>query len=267
MSQANFCIRQNPELQHTSISELATLSRNGGSRNFLQSIYKYTSNITGSDPYWFQRRRELIAQAEQEGLKGTLFWTLSAADNHWKDLMKLLDVPQGSNIQTRCQAVRNNPHIVDYFFCRRVERAVEHLFRKCLIADWIWYRYEFQMRGSAHAHGMMSLKIAPDILNAVKTIYQGNKATEMLECMVEFAQMSNQAKADFAAAAAIVEREEDIAIHDEYNKCLAASLMTEDAILEHQHSINEGNKAEALVICFHNWLVVPSMLSSHQLII
>ena len=62
----------------------------------MQNIYKYTSNITGSDTYWFQSRRESISQAEQEGLKGTLSWTLSAADNHWKDLMTPLDFLDGA---------------------------------------------------------------------------------------------------------------------------------------------------------------------------
>jgi hypothetical protein len=141
MSQANFCMRQHPELQHTTVAELAALSRHDGGRDFMQNIYKYTSNISGSDPYWFQRRRELTAQAEQEGLKGTLFWTLSAADNHWRDIMNLLDVPADASPHVKRLAVQKNPHIVDFYFCRRVERAVKHLFRNCLIADWIWYRY------------------------------------------------------------------------------------------------------------------------------
>ena len=82
VSQANYCMSKNPELKNTTVRELAALSRNVGGTKFVQQIYKYTANISGSDPYWFQRRRELIHQAEQEGLKGTLFWTFSAADNH-----------------------------------------------------------------------------------------------------------------------------------------------------------------------------------------
>ena len=79
LSQANFCIRQSVELRQTTVEELIAMSRNPRGREFINQIYKYTANITGSDPYWFQRRREMIAQANQEGLSGTLFWTFSAA--------------------------------------------------------------------------------------------------------------------------------------------------------------------------------------------
>ena len=56
MSQANYCMRQNPELQHTTVTELADLFWNEGGRLFVKNIYKYTSNSTESDPYWFHRR-------------------------------------------------------------------------------------------------------------------------------------------------------------------------------------------------------------------
>ena len=68
LSQANFYMQKNPDLRHSSIQELAIHIRNNGSADYVQRIYKYTPNITGSDPYWFQRRWELTAQANQEGL-------------------------------------------------------------------------------------------------------------------------------------------------------------------------------------------------------
>ena len=40
--QSNYFMRQNPELQHTNVAELAALSRNEGGRCFVQNIYKYT---------------------------------------------------------------------------------------------------------------------------------------------------------------------------------------------------------------------------------
>jgi len=147
----------------------------------LQSIYNYTANIHGSDPYWFQQRRELMAQAEQEGLLGTLFWTFSAAENHWKDLMSILGVPENAGIAVRRKAVMQNPNVVNFYFCRRIEKAVTYILRKCLMTDWIWYRYKFQMRGATHAHGMVKLKIAPDILDAVAKVYAGRKAADIIE--------------------------------------------------------------------------------------
>ena len=50
MSRSNYCMRKNIELQHTTVAELAALSWNEGGRRFFQNIYKYTSNIMGSDP-------------------------------------------------------------------------------------------------------------------------------------------------------------------------------------------------------------------------
>ena len=66
MSQANYCMKKKTELQHTTVSELSALYYNEGGRRFAQNIYKYPSNITGSEPYWFQCRREIFAQAEHE---------------------------------------------------------------------------------------------------------------------------------------------------------------------------------------------------------
>ena len=130
MSQANYCMRKNPDLQHNTVAELAALSWNEGGRRFVKNIYKYTSNFTGSEHYCFQRRREPIAQAEQEVPKGTLFWTFSDANNHWRYIMKIIDVPEHVSPEVKRQSVRRHPHIVDFFFCIRVERAAIHLFRK-----------------------------------------------------------------------------------------------------------------------------------------
>ena len=48
--------------------------------------------------FWFQWLRELVAECDQEGLEGTIYLTFSAADNHWRNLMKLLDVPEDAPI-------------------------------------------------------------------------------------------------------------------------------------------------------------------------
>ena len=57
-------MRKNREIQHTTVAELAYLYWKEGGRHFDQDIYKYTSKFTVRDHYWFQHRRELIAQAE-----------------------------------------------------------------------------------------------------------------------------------------------------------------------------------------------------------
>ena len=55
----------------------------------LMRLSPYSANITGSDAYWYQRRRELEATFEQK-LAATIFFTFSYADNHWADLHRLM---------------------------------------------------------------------------------------------------------------------------------------------------------------------------------
>ena len=53
-SQANFCMRQNDELQHCTVEEiLALLSSVNDAENLAlaQRIYQYTASITGRDPF------------------------------------------------------------------------------------------------------------------------------------------------------------------------------------------------------------------------
>ena len=54
----------------------------------LGRMSKYNSNITGSNSYFYKKRGELEALMEQEDLP-TIWFTLSAADNHWYDPHKL----------------------------------------------------------------------------------------------------------------------------------------------------------------------------------
>ena len=145
LSQANLCMHQNQDMIHSIVEEPVALLRNVSADSFVQRVYKYTANITGSDLYWFHKRRELTVQANQEGLKGTLFFTFSAADNHWKPLVRLLDVPDISNIQVWRAAIHKNPYIVAWYFCRRMERSECTILRDEFLEDWIWYHYKFQL--------------------------------------------------------------------------------------------------------------------------
>ena len=250
LQQANFCLQQNRDLHSTTIDELSTMLRNGTAPDLVQRIYKYTANVTGSDPYWFSRRRELTAQANQEGLAGVMFFTLSAADNHWQPLMRLLNVADDAPIAVRKKAVMENPHVVSFYFCRRVERAVKFLMRDALAADWIWYRYEFQMRGATHAHGVLKLKIAPNILDMVSRAYAGRKASEMLASRDAFLQMNDEELGEFQEAA-----HKDESIHSHYKLCVAASKLSENDVQDLTDAIQVGCDSERKVIQFHDWLV------------
>ena len=94
----------------------------------------------------------------------------SAADNYWKHLMKFFDVTYDALYTLKHAAMQENPHIVDVLFFRRVLKTMTFLLRKSMIADWVWYQYEFQMRWLVHYHDMMKLQIYPLILYLVSIV-------------------------------------------------------------------------------------------------
>ncbi|CAB4033970.1 Hypothetical predicted protein, partial [Paramuricea clavata] len=87
----------------------------------------------------------------------------SAADMHWPDLQRLLQNDEGASRSERAQAVIDNPHLTDWFFMQRLQEFVRHWLNGVLDAEWHWYRFEYQARGSIHCHGCAKLKNVPDI--------------------------------------------------------------------------------------------------------
>ena len=55
----------------------------------LHRMQKFNSNIAGSNAYFYKRKIELEALIEQEGMP-TSWFTLSAADNHWLDIIRII---------------------------------------------------------------------------------------------------------------------------------------------------------------------------------
>ena len=102
----------------------------------------FNSNITGSNSYFWSKKRELEALMNQESLP-TSWFTFSAAENHWVDLHKLL-YGKGSylpnlnepiaNVRWKNKMCLKFPHLVDTFFCKRVDILMETIFSKLGIA-------------------------------------------------------------------------------------------------------------------------------------
>jgi hypothetical protein len=124
----------------------------------------------------------------QEGMC-TLWFTFSAADNHWKDLFRLILGDRESstyeNKNEKEKAVvrrglrRKNPHIVDAYFNERLEELLDAFFGPAspLKASWKWYRIEYQGRGSAHGNGCCRLACDPGIIQLSQKILKGRLAT------------------------------------------------------------------------------------------
>ena len=70
--------------------------------------------------------------------------------------------------QLHMQAVINNPHITDWYFSSKLSDWIDHWLYKTLDAEWHWCRYEYQARGSTHAHGCAKLKNDPGVCSLVE---------------------------------------------------------------------------------------------------
>ncbi|KAK3923555.1 ATP-dependent DNA helicase RRM3, partial [Frankliniella fusca] len=138
--------------------------------SMIKKIMYRNSTISGTKSYWFARGRELLSMVEQLGLP-TLFFTLSAADLHWPDLFKIIAPNEDLDTMTefrRRKLVKANPMIVDNYFLKRAETFINNvLVKKFKVTD-LWYRVEYQHRGSPHIHGVLWLENALDVTNILE---------------------------------------------------------------------------------------------------
>lgn len=160
----------------------------------------YSANITGSDAYWFQRRYELEATFEQKQ-PATAFFTFSYANNQWPDLQRILPGKPAMNPKERYKKVLENPHLVDWFFGFRLEQFIKIIFGELMGYDWVWYRFEWQMRDAIHAHGAIRFSNDPGLIDLTKKVYAGRLAeqriksskTEATEGMLEVIKIGKEA--------------------------------------------------------------------------
>ena len=139
------------------------------------------SNITGSNAYWQKRRNELKTIINSKGTP-TIFFTFSSADMHWPELHSLFsNRSHDCTNEERRQNVIDNPHIIDWFFNQHLQSFIKHWLYGTLGAEWHWYRYEFQARGSIHCHGMAKLKNDPGRCELTGVALKGFLAEQILK--------------------------------------------------------------------------------------
>ena len=164
LEQGSFYLKQNPSDQHLTYDELQEMIETSSSAALMTRISRYVGNITGTNAYWHKVKDDLKAIIMQVG-PPTFFFTFSSADMHWPELHSLF-CPPGTNIETQSnhQNLIDNPHLVDWFFTKRLENFLKHWLYNSLDAAWHWYRYEYQARrGSIHSHGVAKLKNDPNL--------------------------------------------------------------------------------------------------------
>ena len=169
LSQAKVYLQHHPGDARLSIDELRRMVDTCQADQLMRRLQRYASKVQGSSQYWYQRHQELQALLEQKG-PPTFFWTVSSADTYWPEMHKLMPHLVGSCTlhSHRVQAVITNPHIADWYFSARLTDFVDHWLYGALDADWHWYRFEYQSRGSPHAHGCAKLKNDEGICSLVQ---------------------------------------------------------------------------------------------------
>ena len=217
LSQARIYLTQNPQDANLTTEELREMVQQMSAQQLMNRLQRYVAKIQGTRQYWHQRYQELKALITQKGAP-TFFFTFSAADNYWPDLHRLLQEPEDPTPSIRIKAVIDHPHLTDSYFVTRLEEFCTHWLDNVLGTEWKWLRYEWQARGSIHAHGCAKLNNDPGLCNLVKVVAFGWKLQQILRLHEE--QPSHQELAD------------DYRIH-----------------------IDEGNQAQAKVIEYVDWLV------------
>ena len=219
ITQSSVYLHHHPADANLTVEELRDMVGHLDADSLMQRLQRYTAKVQGSNSYWYQRCSELRTLIEQKG-PPTFFWTVSSADNFWPELHKLMPYVEGEEIShgMRVQAVIDNPHITDWFFSSKLSDWLHHWLYDSLAigAEWHWYRYEYQARGSTHAHGCAKLSNDPGLCKLVEKV---------------------------AAAWAILEEpgngDIDVASLDENDKLI----------------VQEGQEAKAEVLQYADWLV------------
>ena len=61
----------------------------------------------------------------------------------------------------------------DWFFQAKVTDFIHHWLDESLDAEWYWYRYLYQVRGSIHAHGCAKFKNDPGLCTLISSAALG----------------------------------------------------------------------------------------------
>ena len=169
LSQANVYLKQHPNDAALTLQQLRNMVDKSTSEQLMSRLHKYASKVQGTKQYWYQRSLELKALIQTKGAP-TFFWTVSAADTYWPELHINLMPHDSSQIthSKKIKAVIDNPHLTDWYFTKRLSDLCKHWLYDEMDAEWHWYRFEYQSRGSLHAHGCAKLKNDPGLCELMK---------------------------------------------------------------------------------------------------
>lgn len=130
----------------------------------LRLLIRLARVLRGTQPFWEAKKTQLKMHTHRLG-RPALFLTFSQADLHWDSLQKLLPSYElwrnqvgADRRRLAAEAVDAHPHIAAYHFWHRLQLFLAHVVRLKLQVSDMWYRFEWQSRGSAHCHAVVWLE-------------------------------------------------------------------------------------------------------------
>ena len=169
----NFVWRQKPSRQFTAAQARDQTVLNQYVRK--DRAYSFMKNIRGSPPYYQRTFYDLLAMIRQLGTP-TWFFTLSAADLKWPDMIQTIAKQYGVHytddevaklsFDEKSNWLKRNPVTAARHFHYRLTVLFQGFLKSTAkplgeIADYA-IRIEFQARGSPHAHCVIWVKDAPE---------------------------------------------------------------------------------------------------------
>ena len=168
----NFAWRQKPTQQITAsqVKDKSFMSDNVRT----DKAYRFLKNVRGSPPYYQRTFYELLAMIRQLGTP-IWFFTLSAADMKWPDMIQIIARQYGVcysdedvaalSFDEKSNWLRRNPVTAARHFQYRLNSFFQDVLKSKAkplgeIVDYA-IRVEFQSRGSPHAHCVLWVKDAP----------------------------------------------------------------------------------------------------------
>ncbi|XP_050303800.1 uncharacterized protein LOC126741439 [Anthonomus grandis grandis] len=152
--------------------------------NFIEQLirndqgFHFLSKVKNSPAYWKQEKTKLLCMIRQFGIP-TLFFTISAAETAWPELIailakvvdnKELNLEEASNLPyiEKTRLIRKDPVTCARYFDHRFKLLFKHMKSangpfKMNPIEHHYYRVEFQHRGSPHVHGLLWLSNAPKL--------------------------------------------------------------------------------------------------------
>ena len=159
-------LKRDEEARNMTAEELQQIL-DAGNRSLEGQLQYFGSTLRGTPQWKNARRFELLDLIEELGMP-TFFFTTSAADIHWPDLQLLMMRHEGAVVEDgninsagRNGRVVRNPHLVSAFFTRRCQLLIDEVVNGDGHLKNHWVIFEWQHRGSVHAHGLLWMDDCP----------------------------------------------------------------------------------------------------------